>query len=107
MNKLDTLPYKTFQRLKAKYPVKTIVFREKDTAFQGLHLMYKDHRDYVRAKFKEIGVEITQFEHYYQTLDGAAPKLGLVFLANDSVLDPGLEVHALIGHNARYINEGN
>lgn len=103
MQGLDTLPYRTFQKLKNKYPVKTIVLRERDFSMQGLHLAYKSHRDYIASKFKDIGVDVYQWEHKYSSLDGAHPVLGLVYLANDSVLDPGLEVHALIGMNAKYM----
>ena len=102
MQKIDSLPYNTFKKLKSKYSVVTIVLRQRDLSFQGLHLAFKDHRSYVYHQFDQIGVEVTRFSHDYNSLDKTEPKLGLVFLANDSVIDPGLEVHALIGHNAKY-----
>ncbi len=98
----DTLPYKTFHKLKTKFSEKIVVLRPRDFTMQGLHLAFKDHRAYVLHLFAKEGVEITRFEHDYKSLETSHPQLGLVFMANDSVIDPGLEVHALIGHNARY-----
>lgn len=106
MPQLDTLPYKTFNRLKEKFPVKTLYLRGTEITGQGLHLAYKTHREFIEAMFKKEGVIVTRFSHNYSSLDGPHPELGLVFLANESVIDEKLEVHALIGHNARYKNEG-
>jgi hypothetical protein len=103
--KIDTLPYQTFQKLKQKFPVKTILVSEYDLTQQGLGMYFKDHREYVRHLFAKEGVEILRFGHNYKSLDTSHPELGLVFLANDSVIVPGLEIHALIGHNAKYMAE--
>lgn len=100
--KLDTLPYKTFLKLKVKFAVKTIVLRQRDFALAGVHLLFTSHRDYVEHRFRQEGVKVTRHAHDYRSLDGREPKIGLVYLANDSVVDPAIEVHALIGHNAHY-----
>lgn len=102
---VDTLPYKTFNKLKTKYPVKTIVIRDSDMGIQGKHLAFKSHREYVDYQFAKIGVEVTRWNHNYISLTTAGPLMGLVFLANDSTVDPGIEVHALIGHNAKYMEQ--
>lgn len=102
---MDNKPYKTFLELKSKYPNKMILITDKDLQFNALY--HKDHRSLVAKLFKDIGVEVTRWSHNYNSIDhGINPELGLVYLANDSVIVPGLEVHALIGHNARYISEG-
>jgi len=101
MNGIDSLPYKTFNRLKKKYPVKTLVFRDADMLAPGIHLVYKNHREYIDAMFKKEVLEVYRWHHNYNSLDGANPELGLVYLMNDSVISPGMEVHALIGHNVR------
>ena len=105
MKHMDALPYRTFQKLKLTYPVKTIVIRQGDTVLQGVHLAFKDHRAYVAHKFSLLGVEVQRFAHDYESLDTKDPKMGLVYLANDSVIDPGLEVHCLIGHNSKYMDK--
>jgi hypothetical protein len=103
--RIDTLPWKTFKKLKEKYSVKTILLTGNEITGQGLHLAYKDHREFITAMFKREGVEVYRFNHNYKSLDTSHPELGLVFMANDSAIVPGVEVHALIGHNARYISE--
>lgn len=105
MSSIDTLPYKTFQKLKTKYPVKTVLITEQDATAPLIRTAYKDHREYIKAMFKQQGVEVYRFAHNYTSLNGSNPELGLVFLANDSVINPGIEIHALIGHNARYVEE--
>jgi len=103
MSRIDSLPYKTFKKLKEKYPVKTIRLRGDEITGQGLHLAYKNHREFIEAMFRKEGVEVFRFSHNYKSLDTANPELGLVFLASDSVVDEAVEVHALITHNARYL----
>lgn len=102
---LDTLPYKTFLKLKEKFTVKTLRFTQKELTLSGIHLAYKTHRDFITAMFQKEGVEVYRYAHNYKSLDTSYPELGLVYLASDSVLDEAMEVHALIGHNARYISE--
>ena len=105
MNSIDTLPYRTFLKLKEKFPVKTIVLDQAALSGQGMHLIFKDHRAYVAHKFSVLGVDVTRFNHEYNSLSGAHPRLGLVYLVNDSAIVPAMEVHALIGHNAVYLDK--
>lgn len=100
--KIDTLPYRTFLKLKLKFPVKTIVIRDRDFAIAGTHLMFSGHREYVEHKFRQEGIKVTRHAHDYKSLDTRTPLMGLVYMANDSVVDPAIEVHCLIGHNAQY-----
>ena len=100
---VDALPYRTFKKLKEKFPIKTLVLDDAALSIQGTHLLFKDHREWITHLFKKEGVEVTRFGHDYTSLDTSHPQLGLVFLANDSVIVPAMEVHALIGHNAKYI----
>ncbi len=102
---LDTLPYKTFQKLKEKYPSKMILVSDRDLTAGLVTITFKDHREYIMHRFKQEGVIVTRFAHEYSSLDTSDPKMGLVFMVNDSVINPGLEVWALIGHNARYKSE--
>lgn len=99
--KIDTLPYRTFNKIRSNYSEVKIVIREKDTTLAGVHLAFKSHRGYIEHKFAEIGIVITRWTHDYESLSGPHPELGLVYLANDSVLDPGLEVIALVDHNCK------
>jgi len=105
--KIDTKPYNLFKKLKEKYPAKMILITDQDLSMQGLHLAYKNHREYIANRFKQEGIEITRFSHNYNSLDTSHPQLGLVYLMNDSVIQPGVEVWALVEHNARYINGNN
>ena len=102
---VDTQPYKTFQKLKAKYSTKMILITENSLSMQGIHLAFKDHREFIAHQFAKEGVEIIRFSHNYNSLESATPELGLVYLANDSVVEPGIEVWALIGHNAKYMHQ--
>jgi hypothetical protein len=104
MDQLDTLPYKTFNDLKSRYPVKAVVVDVDMLSRTNTFIAFKTHREYVAHLFKQEGVEITRWSHNYKTLGGQHPELGVVYLANDSVVMPKLEAHVLIGHNARYIN---
>lgn len=99
---VDTLPYKTFNKLKTKYTAKMILITDRDTTMPGVHLAYKDHRDFVTQMFARQGIEVVRFAHNYQSLDTNTPELGVVFLGNDSQINPGLEAWVLIGHNAKY-----
>lgn len=99
--KLDMLPYQIWKQLKTKYPVKTILVTDDDLTSITAQ-MYRSHRKYLERRFFEEGVIIKRWAHDYDSLSTVTPKLGLVYLANDSVIVPGIEVHALIGHNAYY-----
>ena len=87
-------------KLKRVHTVKTLIVHDEDFTKQGNHLIYKDHRAFVTEKFKEMGVIIDRFSHNYDSLVTSSPQLGLVFMMNDK--EKGVDVHALIGHNAHY-----
>jgi hypothetical protein len=99
--KIDTLPYRIFNKVRHNYSEAKLVLRDRDFTVAGIHLSFKSHRDYIAYRFKEIGIEVTRWNHDYESLNTPHPKLGLVYLANDSVLDPGLEVIALVDHNCK------
>lgn len=99
---IDTLPLKVFEELKQKFPTKMILITPQDLNRVGVFGAYSGPEEYVREHFKKEGVEIYRYRHEYKSLDGDNPKLGIVFLANDSVIVPGLEAWALIGHNSRF-----
>lgn len=103
--KVDTLPYKTFQKLKEKYVAKMILITGDSLTGQGLHLAFKNHREYVEHKFRQEGIEVYRHAHNYRSLDGKHPEMGVVYMVNDSEINPGVEAWVLIGHNARYITE--
>ena len=98
---MDLSAYKAFKKLKEKYSPRMIKVTEQDL----LSITARDsgdHREYVRRRFEREGIVVTRFAHVYDSLQGENPQLGLVHLASDSVLEPGFEVWALIGHNAEY-----
>lgn len=97
----DVMPYQVFKKLKETYPTKTILITPSDINMPGVVGAYKGPEEYVIALFKREGFEVTRYKHDYETLSGSSPKMGLVFLANDSEIVPGIEVHGLIGHNIR------
>jgi hypothetical protein len=99
---IDTKAYKAFKDLKTKYPAKMVLITDSGISMPGLRLAFKTHREYIEHQFKKDGIEILRHSHNYSSLDGSHPQLGLVYLANDSELQPGIEVWALIGHNAKY-----
>jgi hypothetical protein len=99
---IDAKPYNIFKKLKEKYSTVTVHITPREFEMQGLHLAFKDHRDYILHKFKQKGVDVYRFSHNYKSLDTSHPELGLVFLAGDSELMETMEVWALIGHNARW-----
>lgn len=100
---IDSLPYRTFKRLKSKYPEKKIFIPQVDFNNPIYQRAFHDIPSFVKYLFAQEGVEVYRFTHDYKSLDGPHPQLGLVFLANDSVIVPGIDVSALIGHNARYL----
>lgn len=103
--RIDTLPYKTFKKLRTKYPAVMISYTARELTQPWVRAAYKSYLDYIKGKFKEKGVEILRVTHDYKSLDTAHPQLGVVVLAGDSVLEDRTEVWALIGHNARYIDQ--
>lgn len=67
---------------------------------------FKTHRDFLKAEFKKLNVEVLQYNHVYETSDPKNPRIhrwGLCFSAADSVVKDMYECHAIIGVNARYI----
>lgn len=101
--KMDAKPYQVWRKLKDKYPVATVQLTEQELGVVGLRASFKSHRDYVNYKFKQMGIEILRWQHDYDSLTGVDPKLGVVFLAGDTVLQNILEAHVLIGHNAKHV----
>lgn len=101
---IDTLPYRLFQKMKVNYATHTILLTPDMVGMPGVLGAYSGPEEYVTALFKRDGIEVYRYRHNYKTLEGENPELGLVFMSNDSVIVPGLEVTALLGHNARAIN---
>lgn len=99
---LDILPYKIFKQLKLTRPSAMVLVTDEDLHSLTAQ-MAGNHRKYLELRFKEKGIEIHRWAHEYDTLPTVEPKLGLVYLANDSDINPGIEVWCLIGHNANYI----
>lgn len=103
---IDTLPLQVFERLKKKFVTKTLLITPDDLNRVGVFGAYSGPEEYVRQHFKVThNVEITRYRHDYKSLDGPNPQLGVVFLANDSVIIPGLEAWVLLDHNARYLEK--
>lgn len=100
---LNIYAYKAYKKLKAKFEPVVVRITETDITFTGVHLAFKNHREYLAHRFKQLGVEVYRWSHNYDSLGGDNPELGLVYLGSDSVIDEAIEVHALIGHNARYV----
>lgn len=103
---IDTLPWQVFKKLKVKYPTKMILVIPSDLQKPGVLQAYKSAEEYVVAQFRMEGFEVYRYRHDYKSLEGVDPQMGLVFMANDSVIVPGMEVHGLIGHNIRAIADG-
>lgn len=103
---IDTLPWQVFKKLRDTHSVKTILITPEDINTPGVLQAYKTPEEYVVSLFRFNGFEVYRYKHDYDSLEGPHPKLGLVFMANDSVIVPGLEVHGLIGHNIRPLPEG-
>lgn len=101
---IDTLPYQIFKKIKDKYPTHMILITPNDVATYGS--AYKTVQEYATAMFRRDGFEVYRYAHDYESLEGSSPQLGLVFLANDSVIVPGYEVHGLVGHNIRPLAGG-
>lgn len=99
---VDPTAYRVYRKLRDNFPEKVIRITQGELV--GIHLAFKDHREFIAHKFKQEGVEVTRWAHKYDSLKGANPELGLVYLASDSILDEAYEVHALIGHNAKYLD---
>ena len=98
-------PYKVFKDLKTKYPVRTIRVFKQDILKMSNQLNFPDPLEYVKAEFKSTGIEVYRVIHDYKSLNSQHPKLGLVFLAGDSVVEDYFEVHALLGHNAKEVSD--
>jgi len=103
---IDTLPWKLFKKMRAQYPTKMILVTPGDMNAPGVLQAYASPEDYVTALFRREGFEVYRYRHNYKGLEGPSPELGLVFMANDSVVVPGLEVWGLVGHNIRPLADG-
>lgn len=101
---IDTLPWKLFQKMKSVYPVKTILITPDMVNMPGVMGAYPGPAHYVAALFEREGYEVYRYRHNYDSLETQSPELGLVWMANDSVIVPGMEVHGLIGHNIRSVH---
>jgi len=101
---IDGLPYKIFKHLKTTHPSAMVLVTDDDlTSIRAQ--VHKNHRKYIESLFKDKGIEILRWQHDYDSLNTITPRLGVVHLANDSEIVPGIEVWVLLGHNARYIEE--
>ena len=64
--------------------------------------LYANHREFIKALFKDKGVEVTRFGHTYSKED-PREYWGLMFHRTDSDIVERYEVTALIDVNARRI----
>lgn len=92
----DLTMYKKFQYLKTRYTPVRVVITQGEIARAPKTSDPMGYKDYIARIFEEKGLEITRFDHSYKT-----DELGLIFLATDSVIDPGYEVWGLIGVNLK------
>ena len=102
--KMDSLPYKVFKQIKDKYVQKIIKVTEDDLTSVAAQVL-RSHRDFIQSLADKEGIEIYRWSHNYASLETSNPELGPVYLANDSVINPGFDVILLIGHNAKYKTE--
>jgi cell fate regulator YaaT (PSP1 superfamily) len=96
---IDVTMFKKFEKLKRTYTPVMVSITNLDIA--SVPKTDDDplgYRDYIRRKFKEKKLEVVRFAHDYKN-----NQLGLVFLASDSVVNPGFEVWGLVGYNVRGI----
>lgn len=77
------------------------VIRLTDADIFKLAGMYKTHRDFIAAKFKEMGYEVTEFHSRYRGEEQIAQ--GLQYYRTDSDIYPMLEIVGTIGKNIRPI----
>ena len=101
----DVRPYQTYKKLKDKYPEKKIFVPQVDFNNPLYQRLFGSIPDFIKYLFAQEGVEVYRFTHDYKSLDGPHPQLGAVFLANDSIINPGIDVSVLLGHNARYLEK--
>lgn len=66
--------------------------------FNNAHL-FKNHRDYIAFKFKEMGFEVTEWHSRYKGEELIAQ--GLQYYRTDSDLNPMVEVVGTLGQNIR------
>ncbi len=96
---VDLRAYKAFKRLRLMYPTEMVKIEQGEFS-KGLQNIFRTSDEYIAWRFKEKGVRIHRFHTNYDSLSGGDPKLGVIYLASDSVIVPGLEAWVLIGHNA-------
>lgn len=101
MNIIDMLPWQLFKKLKDTHSTHMLVVTPEMMNMPGVLEAYSGPQEYVTSLFARAGYEVYRYRHNYDSLEGANPELGLVWMANDSVVVPGMEVWGLIGHNIR------
>lgn len=79
----------------------TVWFDERD--LQATSFLYKTHRDWIQARFKDVGVEVTHFENQYHS-DGSIKFQGLLVGRGDSDIDKRISMTVELGVNAREIH---
>lgn len=100
---MNLKPYEVFKELKATHKTEMLEITPNDINF---HVgTFKTPMEYADFLFKKAGVKVDRFRHDYDSMNTPNPKLGLVFMASDKSTDimPIVEVWAIIGHNATYI----
>lgn len=103
---IDTLPYQVYKKIKDKYSRHVVLVTPEMLNMPGVMTAYPNVEAYVVALFRRDGYEVYRYKHDYDSLTGDSPQMGLVFMANDSVVMPAMEVIGLIGHNIRPLAEG-
>jgi hypothetical protein len=100
-------PYKIFKKLKEKYPTAVVRVPMDNMYWENLKYWKNGgHRQMVKDMFKkEHGLEITRYQHDYDSLTTEHPKLGLVHLKADTDIVEIIEVWALVGHNCTHSME--
>ena len=100
---IDSKYYELFKKLKRKHSSLMVYVTEHDMAAAPKDRDPLAFRGYIARRFEsEHSVKITRFTHNYADFK---EELGLVYLAGDSVINPGYEVWALVGHNAVGLND--
>ena len=77
-DRIDMLPYRTWLKLKNKYPTVMVLLQGDAITGTGVHLAFKNHREMIVHEFKKKGIEVLRWVHDYETLKGGNPQLGLI-----------------------------
>ena len=92
----DLTMYKKFKKLKETHTAVMVYISDADIYNAPKTFTPGEHVGYVKRRFEEKGLEVTRFDHDYKRNE-----LGLVFMAGDSVINPGYEVWGLVGVNLK------